>query len=293
VQRIASGFSKAGWDWEARVKALLAYAELKFRARQLSEEALVQKVEFLVQEEEQEEGRVSECLGEAGWGKVQRVWQVMTGGRGSKKKDRSEAVHRIMWEGEEEEEAALRGAGDEDEEESEGEDEGEEGKKGRGPGPFAGVVTVAEEIAQNLASDCRKVAGAGMTGRALFRGEGGGGKRELVPVMTERGKKRRRPLNWTDMELRRLLQGLALFGQHRSLIWVKVKGYDDRSPKPVLTSRSPLDVKDKARNIERNVIREMEMRGQRFPEEWWAERQWAKLALSDHALFLSLQGGGK
>jgi hypothetical protein len=269
VQRIASGFSKAGWDWEARVKALLAYAELKFRARQLSEEALVQKVEFLVQEEEQEEGRVSECLGEAGWGKVQRVWQVMAGGRGNKKKDRNEAVHRIMWEGE------------------------EEGKKGRGPGPFAGVVTVAEEIAQNLASDCRKVAGAGMTGRALFRGEGGGGKRELVPVRTERGKKRRRPLNWSDMELRRLLQGLALFGQHRSLIWVKVKGYDDRSPKPVLTSRSPLDVKDKARNIERNVIREMEMRGQRFPEEWWAERQWAKLALSDHALFLSLQGGGK
>jgi len=207
-----------------------------------------------------------------------------------------------MEEEEEEEEEEDGRYDDEEEEDDEGRGEGREGRRG-GRSPFAGVVVVAEDIARQLADDCRAVAAGGVKGRKIKiegerRGGGGGGgaggrKRELIPVLNEEGKKRRKPLGWTDMELTRLLKGLQLFGHHRSLIWVKIKGFDARATRPVLGNRSALDVKDKARNIERSVRREMEMRGVKCTEEWWNERGWAKLALSDHALFLSLQGGGR
>ena len=313
--------------WEVRVIHLLAYAEIKFRARQLSEEVLRQKVGMLMEgeggREDEEEGGSAGRLTEEEWKKVREVNKILKGGgREGGRGDKNEAIHRVMWEGEDEEEDGGEGMEKEDEDEEEEEeeeekydDEEEEDDEGRGGGgrggrrggrsPFAGVVAVAEDIARQLADDCRAVAGGGVKGRKIKiegqRGGGGGGggggaggrKRELIPVLNEEGKKRRKPLAWTDMELTRLLKGLSLFGHHRSLVWVKIKGFDARASRPVLGNRSPLDVKDKARNIEKSVRREMEMRGVRWSEEWWNERGWAKLALSDHALFLSLQGGGR
>jgi len=259
------------------------------------------------EEEEEEEGGSAGMLTEEEWKKVKRVSKLLKGaGKGGG--DRNEAVHKIMREGDEEEEDEGSMEEEEEEDDDEGmyEEEGGQGGVRGGRSPFAGVVAVADAIARQLANDCRAVAGGGMRGRKIKtegqKGGGGGGgegggaggrKRELIPVLTEEGKKRRKPLGWTDMELTRLLQGLQLFGHHRSLIWVKIKGFDARASKPVLGARSPLDVKDKARNIERSVRREMEMRGMTWPETWWNERAWAKLALNDHALFLSLQGGGR
>jgi hypothetical protein len=51
-----------------------------------------------------------------------------------------------------------------------------------------------------------------------------------------------------------------------------------------------VDLKDKARNLERSVEREMEMRGTKLRYKDYLERRWAQMALEDHVLFLSLQG---